>query len=150
MSLVSDIQSKLKHGVLADKTLTAGTITAEATASIDTKGANALSLALSLDRALAGNDALTYKFQDSPDNSAWSDLAEDGNLPYSAGGAVANPVSGQIQNVGCFSSERYVRVVFNGVVDTTDLVVSLPYVLEVRNMEADQYLTKGLPNDGQP
>lgn len=153
MSLTSDIQSKLAHYALADVTLAAGTITNQASTAIDTEGANSLSLGLSLSRALAGNDALTYKFQESADGSTgWADINPDGyqNLPYSQGGNVVDPVSGEMQNVGTFSSDRYVRIVFNGVVDTTNIVVSLPYVLVLNQTENDRYLTDGLPGDGKP
>jgi hypothetical protein len=150
MSLVTDIQSKLAHYLLAPLTLTAGVITNVVTASIDTLGANGLSIALMFDRVFAGTDALTYTFQDSPDNVTWTDVPEDAVLPYSQNGVVADVVVGQHQNVGVFSTERYVRLKFNGVVDTTDFVLTLPYVLELNLMENDRYLTDGIPNDGQP
>ena len=151
MSLKSDIQSKLAMILLADVTLTAGTVTDEASASIDTKEFDAIVLGLSLNRALAGSDAVTYKFQQSDNGSTgWTDVPADGNLPYSAEGAIVGNNSPYIQTVGCFSSDRYVRVVFNGVVDTDDLVISIAVALEDRHRESDRYIDGGLPTDGQP
>ena len=150
MSLVTDIQSKLAHYSLAPLTLAVGAIVNSVSASIDTLGANAVSVALMFDRVFAGADALTYTFQDSPDDATWTDVPEDAVLPYSQNGVVADVVVGQHQNVGVFSTERYIRLKFNGVVETADLVVSLPYVLELNLMENDRYLTDGLPNDGKP
>lgn len=157
MSLTSDIQSKLAHYALADVTLAFGAIVDQVSAAIDTDGSNALSLGLLFDRVFAGTDALTYKFQDSVDGTTgWVDIPFEGNLPFSAADAlagtlaVADVVVGQNQNVGCFSTRQFVRIVFNGTVDTTNFVISLPYVLELQIQENDRYLTNGLPGDGLP
>ena len=149
----TDIQSKLAHYSLADVTLVVGAIADQASAAIDTEEAHALSLALDASRVMVdGDDVLTYKFQDSDDGSTgWADVPVDGNLPYSAEGNVVAPVvAGETQNVGCFSNKQFVRIVFNGAVVGTNIVMSLPYVLALNLTENDRYLTNGLPNDGQP
>lgn len=149
--LNNDIQSKLAHYLLANLTLTAGAIVNVSSAAINTKETNALSLALFFDRVFAGSDALTYKFQESDDGSTnWTDVAVDGNLPYSAEGNVVDVVVGETQNVGVFSTKQYVRITFNGTVDTTDFVITLPYVLALDLTENQRYIAAGLPGDNLP
>lgn len=149
----TDIQHNLAHYSLADVTLSVGAIVDDVSAAINADQANALSLALEADRVMVdGDDILTYKFQDSDDGTTnWADIGVDGNLPFSAEGNVTIPVvAGQVQNVGCFSNKKFVRIVFNGTVVGTDIVMSLPYVLALNLTENDRYIVGGLPGDGLP
>jgi hypothetical protein len=154
MSLVRDIQSKLGAKALAAITLATGAIANQAGAVIDTIGFNSLSLVLTSARAIVeGTDLVTYKFQDSADGSTdWQDIPIDGHLPYrlNPDRLLVDPQDGFSQTIGCFSTRQFVRPVFNGTVDTSDIVLSPVAILESNEMEFTGYDTAVVPSDGLP
>lgn len=71
---------------------------------VDLSGYDACMVVIASDTITDGTH--TPKLQDSPDNSAWTDVAA-GNLD----GAFANIAAGAVQTVGYKGNQRYVRVV---------------------------------------
>lgn len=153
MSLVCDIQSKLAIKSIADMSIVAGANSGVNSDAIDTKEYQSMTVALKTSRALTSSDVLTYKFQQSDNGTdGWTDVPVDGHLPNrkNPDRTLEIAQNGQLQDVGCFSSDRYVRLVIAGTGDSGGVTISPIIAFESMVMEDAGYSSEKIPNDGQP
>jgi hypothetical protein len=152
MSLVRDIQSKLPIKVLAGMTIASGANAAVNSVAINTEEYEAISVGIQTSIALTAGDILTYKFQQSDDGSTgWTDVPINGHLPNRKNPERTLEIAqnSELQRVGCFSSDKFVRLVIAGTGETGFTLTPI-VVLEAMLMESADYSTVKLPSDGLP
>lgn len=155
MSFQRDIQAKLAVRPLA--ALTTFVAAAEATndsVSVDSKGFFAVLFSLATDRALAqaDADAFDYTFLESDDDSIFTEVVIDGQLPFRKNPARSLVIAqdGFLQTVGVFSTKRFVKLQIHGTADTTNLIITPTAIMKSELMEFTGWDTAIVPGDGLP
>lgn len=104
------------------------------------------------------SEEIEYKFQESDDNSAWSDVPEEAILPTrkQPTNLIEEPVSpganenAFIQTAGCISNKEFSRVVLTCNTYNADIDIRIVYSLKPNLSPFTGWSTVAVPGDGLP
>lgn len=153
MSFQRDIQHNMAVRPLA--ALTEFVDAAEATndsASVNSKGFFAVLFSIASSRALNATDVFDYTFLESDDDSVFTEVVIDGQLPFRKNPARTLVIAqdGFLQTVGVFSTKQFVKLQIHGTADVANITLTPTAIMESELVEFTGYDTAIVPGDGLP